>query len=313
LIVLTIKTVTGPTGTTVVAQKINYYYDAFGTPVESTSSVNNSFLYAGYQYDQETGMYYLNARMYDPTTARFMQEDSYTGNINDPLSLNLYTYCNNSPLIYDDPTGHWPHILVGAIIGAVAGVAMNAVSDYLDDGKFNSKWQTYVGAGVGGAITGAIAAATFGGSLLTQALAVGAGTFAGSVANQYISKGEVDWKQAALEGVIGGGCIVGGQYVGKFIEKTGITEVFVSKAEILLNASKVRIAALGDSAMSRLTDRIGSVKLAFADGDGGIFNKVSFKGTINDSNIGESSVQRNYNTVMNETIKSKLIGALYSK
>jgi hypothetical protein len=51
-------------------------------------------------------LYYLNARMYDPKVARFLQEDTYTGDPNDPLSLNLYTYCANNPLIYYDPTGH---------------------------------------------------------------------------------------------------------------------------------------------------------------------------------------------------------------
>ena len=45
--------------------------------------------------------------MYDPTIARFLQEDTYAGDKNDPLSLNLYIYCYNNPLIYDDPTGHW--------------------------------------------------------------------------------------------------------------------------------------------------------------------------------------------------------------
>jgi peptidoglycan hydrolase-like protein with peptidoglycan-binding domain len=35
-----------------------------------------------------------------------MQEDTYLGNGADPLSLNLYTYCVNNPLIYWDPTGH---------------------------------------------------------------------------------------------------------------------------------------------------------------------------------------------------------------
>ena len=44
--------------------------------------------------------------MYDPKVARFLQEDTYTGDINDPLSLNLYTYCHNEPLMYWDPTGH---------------------------------------------------------------------------------------------------------------------------------------------------------------------------------------------------------------
>jgi hypothetical protein len=36
-----------------------------------------------------------------------LQEDTYLGQINDPLSLNLYSYCKNNPLIYTDPTGHW--------------------------------------------------------------------------------------------------------------------------------------------------------------------------------------------------------------
>ncbi|NCC88552.1 MAG: RHS repeat-associated core domain-containing protein, partial [Clostridia bacterium] len=83
-----------------------YYYDAFGTVLSQTGNVSNSYLYAGYQYDEETGLYYLNARMYDSATARFVQEDTYRGNPNDPLSLNLYTYCANNPLVYHDPTGH---------------------------------------------------------------------------------------------------------------------------------------------------------------------------------------------------------------
>ncbi len=41
----------------------SYYYDAFGVVLESTGTVNNSILYSGYQYDKETGLYYLNARM----------------------------------------------------------------------------------------------------------------------------------------------------------------------------------------------------------------------------------------------------------
>ncbi len=49
-----------------------YYYDAFGNILESTGEVNNNIRYAGYQYDEETGLYYLNARMYDPMIARFL-------------------------------------------------------------------------------------------------------------------------------------------------------------------------------------------------------------------------------------------------
>ena len=84
-----------------------YYYDAFGNILEQTGNVDNNITYAGYQYDTETGLYYLNARMYDPKIARFLQEDTYRGELDDPLSLNLYTYCSNNPVKYWDPTGHW--------------------------------------------------------------------------------------------------------------------------------------------------------------------------------------------------------------
>ncbi len=85
-----------------------YDYDPFGNVIEKTGDADNNILFAGYQYDPETGMYYLNSRMYDPITARFLQEDTYTGVGSAPLSLNLYTYCYNSPLKYYDLTGHSP-------------------------------------------------------------------------------------------------------------------------------------------------------------------------------------------------------------
>ncbi|MGE5472860.1 MAG: S8 family serine peptidase [Ignavibacteriales bacterium] len=87
-------------------QLASYYYDAFGNPTSVQESVYNPYRYAGYMWDEETGKYYLMARMYDPVTARFMQEDSYRGDTKDPLSLNLYTYCHNEPLMYTDPDGH---------------------------------------------------------------------------------------------------------------------------------------------------------------------------------------------------------------
>jgi RHS repeat-associated protein len=82
------------------------YYDAQGQQIDPSTAFRNSIMYAGYQYDKESKLYYLNARMYDPVTGRFLQEDTVTGDPNDPLSLNLYTYCHNEPIMYTDPTGH---------------------------------------------------------------------------------------------------------------------------------------------------------------------------------------------------------------
>ena len=56
--------------------------------------------------DSETGLYYLRARYYDTYTGRFISEDSYWGEDKNPLSLNLYTYCENDPIMFTDPSGH---------------------------------------------------------------------------------------------------------------------------------------------------------------------------------------------------------------
>ena len=86
--------------------KASYYYDAFGVHTSATGSAGNPYRYAGYMYDEETGLYYLKSRYYDPETARFLSEDTYRGRSGDPLSLNLYAYAKYNPLRYFDPTGH---------------------------------------------------------------------------------------------------------------------------------------------------------------------------------------------------------------
>lgn len=84
----------------------SYTYDIWGGPLTEEETVPNVLRYSGEYWDSTTGLQYLRARWYDPGTARFMGEDSYQGNISDPLSMNLYTYVANNPLKYVDPSGH---------------------------------------------------------------------------------------------------------------------------------------------------------------------------------------------------------------
>jgi hypothetical protein len=53
-------------------------------------------------------MYYLRARYYDPELMRFISEDTNKGDVKDPLSLNLYTYCKGNPITLVDIDGNSP-------------------------------------------------------------------------------------------------------------------------------------------------------------------------------------------------------------
>ncbi|WP_207642560.1 DNRLRE domain-containing protein [Inediibacterium massiliense] len=85
-----------------------YEYDSFGKVIKSSGNVINPYRYAGYRYDENIGLYYLNARYYNPETGRFITRDTFNGFIDNPQSLNLYTYCYNNPIVYTDPNGHSP-------------------------------------------------------------------------------------------------------------------------------------------------------------------------------------------------------------
>jgi RHS repeat-associated protein len=86
-------TVPGVSGAAVV-----FTYSDFGAP---GAGGGLAYTYAGYRYDTETGLYYVNARYYNPNLGRFLQTD--------PIGLsggtNLYAYVGNDPIDLFDPTG----------------------------------------------------------------------------------------------------------------------------------------------------------------------------------------------------------------
>ena len=84
-----------------------YQYTDFGeTTIQGDDQAKNEVCYTGGIYDQSTGLYYLNARYYNPEDGRFMTEDSYRGEIMNPETGHLYVYCANNPVNYVDPSGH---------------------------------------------------------------------------------------------------------------------------------------------------------------------------------------------------------------
>ena len=60
----------------------------------------------GQELDAEIGLYFYNARYYDPVLGRFTQADTIVPNPANPQTLNRYSYALNNPMRYTDPTGH---------------------------------------------------------------------------------------------------------------------------------------------------------------------------------------------------------------
>ena len=85
-----------------------YQYTDFGeTTIQGEDKADNEVCYTGGIYDQTMGLYYLNARYYDPEDGRFLTEDTYRGENDQPDIQHLYVYCANNPVNYVDPSGHF--------------------------------------------------------------------------------------------------------------------------------------------------------------------------------------------------------------
>ncbi|MFE6796508.1 polymorphic toxin-type HINT domain-containing protein [Paenibacillus chitinolyticus] len=115
-----------------------YVYDIWGNPTVSEENISNPFRYSGEYWDSATKLQYLRARWYDPSMGRFINEDTYEGQLDNPLSLNLYTYVLNNPLKYRDPSGHIQQATdnyEGSFgIGYHGEVVTNPVTDAMADG-----------------------------------------------------------------------------------------------------------------------------------------------------------------------------------
>ena len=89
---------------------VTYTSDAWGNILEvdgsmaSTLGVYNPLRYRGYVYDNETGLYYVSSRYYDPEIGRFINADSQLNQKDSILGFNMFAYCHNNPIMYSDPT-----------------------------------------------------------------------------------------------------------------------------------------------------------------------------------------------------------------
>ena len=84
-----------------------YTYDVYGKvtikdrsgTALSQSAIKNPFMFQGQRYDEESGLYYMKNRYYDPETGRFITRDPAASDVN------LYQFVNSNPINFVDPLG----------------------------------------------------------------------------------------------------------------------------------------------------------------------------------------------------------------
>lgn len=98
-------------------------------------------------------------RFYNPAVARFTEMDSFMGDVQSPLTLHKYLYCNNDGINLHDPTGHEGD-LISTMIATTISVSMQtirlvgsmAVRAYVWRTVQNVAFGSLLGAAFGGAI-----------------------------------------------------------------------------------------------------------------------------------------------------------------
>ncbi len=115
------------------ANQARRLYDAWGRQISKTGTLAstlgtlNPLRYRGYVYDEETGLYYLRSRYYNPNWGRFVSSDSLLGVAGGLLQHNVFAYCANNPTVRKDIEGNfWETAFdVASLIASAVEVVVN--------------------------------------------------------------------------------------------------------------------------------------------------------------------------------------------
>ncbi len=92
-------------------------YNSQTSAINSILAVTNRG-YTGHEMLDKIGVIHMNGRIYDPKLGRFLQADPIVQSPYDTQAYNRYSYVNNNPLKYTDPSGY-SKLEVAGILGDI--------------------------------------------------------------------------------------------------------------------------------------------------------------------------------------------------
>lgn len=184
---------------------ITFKYDSYGrttaTPLRRVAGVDATAItpiqYAGEFTDLHSGLIYLRSRWYDPVSANFLTRDPIEFSTGQP-----YTYANNNPIDYTDPTGQCPIcvVLLGAALFGTLDLTAQA-ADHVAHGcdPFEQiNWYEVGGAGIAGAFA-VLPGASGAGQVAAQQAASRGFMIGEKIAGQIGPRG---WTEALIQGTV---------------------------------------------------------------------------------------------------------------
>lgn len=106
-------------------------YTPYGETRSAAGASPTDYLYTSQRQEAGLGLYFYNARFYDPALGRFTQPDTIVPVASQGTQAwDRYAYANNNPLRYSDPSGHCIFGIDTIVCVAVAGAALVAAVGY---------------------------------------------------------------------------------------------------------------------------------------------------------------------------------------
>lgn len=176
-----------------------YKYDSWGKILSITGSKKdtigktNPFRYKSYYYDNETEMYYLRNRYYDPIIKRFINADTYKtvlASLETMHNRNLFAYCGQNPLVRDDKKGELWTAVASFVVGTGISIGCQMVLEHKSLDEIN--WISAISSGVG--LTMGIMGCS---TLISEVISVGT-----SVVSSLSEKANI--QEAVCNGIIAG-------------------------------------------------------------------------------------------------------------
>jgi RHS repeat-associated protein len=230
----------------------------------STLGTLNPLRYRSYVYDEETELYYLQSRYYNPEICRFINADNYPTTGQGLTGNNMFAYCGNNPVIRTDAQGEWWHLIVGAVVGVASQYVSDVVSN-LASGKSlteslipTSSVVDYLAAGASGAL------AASGVGALGSAVANAAIDGVAYVANCGINGEEVNGGEllftVATSALTSGKGVDGANLRGVYKHSKQVLKTAVSPKKIAMYTAKKKkvvttvVGEIGESLLESVAD-----------------------------------------------------------